>query len=134
MRRQSPRDPYVYTHAGTPARRANSAEIAYARAIKAWIYNQAPLTQREVDDIMAKRAHKATYSSDKKNGGWIIRVEGPHAERFAGREVPVTMKGGDEHTEKLTKLVWVGTDKESGAKVALYQFEPKPRDQQAIEF
>ena len=74
------------------------------------------------------RQHRATYARDKRKGGYLIRVAGPNAERFAGREVPVTTKADDEHNEKLTALIWTGTDKESGGKVALYQFESRPRD------
>jgi len=76
----------------------------------------------------AKREHRATYSTDKKKGGYIIRVEGPQASAFVGRDVPVTTKAGDEHTEKLIRLIWSGTDQESGKPVALYAFESKPRD------
>ncbi len=74
-----------------------------------------------------KREHKATYATDKRKGGYIIRVEGPHAAEFVGREVPVTNKAGDEHMEKLTRLIWTGVDQESGKPVALYGFESKPR-------
>jgi hypothetical protein len=74
------------------------------------------------------RQHRATYGADKKAGGWLIRVEGPNAEKFAGREVPVETKSGEEHTEKLTRLIWTGPDQETGVKVALYKFEPKPRE------
>lgn len=82
-----------------------------------------------------KRLHRATYSADKKKGGYLVRVEGPNAERFAGREVPVTMKSGDEHSEKLIRLIWTGNDKETGAKVALYSFESRPReDESQLEF
>ena len=76
----------------------------------------------------AKRAHRATYSRDNRNGGYIIRVEGPMANKFAGRTVPVVLKGGEEHDEKLTSLIWSGNDQESGKPVALYAFEAKPRD------
>lgn len=76
------------------------------------------------------RQHKATYARDKRAGGYLIRVAGPNADRFAGREVPVTMKSDDEHQEQLTTLVWTGTDTESGVKVALYHFEAKPREKE----
>lgn len=76
----------------------------------------------------SKRLHRATYATDKRNGGYLIRVQGPNAEKFAGRDVPVTMKSGDEHTEKLQRLIWTGKDQESGEKVALYKFEAKPRE------
>lgn len=82
-----------------------------------------------------KRRHRATYATDKRNGGYLIRVQGPTPEAFAGREVPVTTKAGTEHMEKLVRLIWAGTDQESGEKVALYKFESKPRDEQvAAEF
>lgn len=84
-----------------------------------------------------KRAHRATYATDKRKGGYLIRVAGPHANAFAGREVPVTTKSGDEHNEKLERLIWSGVDQESGENVALYAFESKPRDesdQQMVEF
>lgn len=74
-----------------------------------------------------KRAHKATYATDKRKGGYIIRVAGPNASSFVGREVPVTTKDDQEHTEKLTRLIWSGVDQETGGNVALYAFESKPR-------
>lgn len=74
------------------------------------------------------RLHKATYATDKRNGGYLIRIAGPTAERFAGREVPVTMKSGDEHDEMLDRLIWTGIDAESGERVALYRFVAKPRE------
>jgi len=82
----------------------------------------------------AERLHKATYATDKRKGGYLVRVEGPSAAQFAGREVPVTQKGGDEHMEMLAKLIWSGADKESGKPCALYSFEPRPRETQEIEF
>ena len=75
-----------------------------------------------------KRQHKATYARDKRKGGYLIRVAGPHAEVFAGKEVPVTTMGGEEHKERLVGLIWTGIDKESGDRVALYMFESKPRE------
>lgn len=80
-----------------------------------------------------ERQHKATYASDNRNGGYMIRVEGPMAARFAGREVPVTTRAGDEHSEKLTRLIWAGNDDETGKPVALYKFESKPRDAEEDE-
>lgn len=74
-----------------------------------------------------KRQHRATYSMDKTTGGYLIRVAGPFANRFAGREVPVTMKSGEEHQETLVRLIWTGKDKETGENVALYRFQSKPR-------
>ena len=81
-----------------------------------------------------KRAHKATYATDKRKGGYIIRVEGPNAHLFVGRTVPVTTKSGEEHEETLLRVLWGGKDKETGAKVALYDFENKPRDLDDIPF
>lgn len=76
-----------------------------------------------------KRAHKATYARDKRKGGYIIRVAGPSAMAFAGREVPVTLRNGDEQKETLEGLIWTGLDSESGETVALYSFVPKPREE-----
>lgn len=76
-----------------------------------------------------KRLHRATYSRDKKKGGYLVRVEGPTANRFAGREVPVTMRDGSEHTEKLDTLIWTGTDTETKQPIALYSFVPRPKDE-----
>jgi hypothetical protein len=75
---------------------------------------------------MAK--HKATYARDKRNGGYLIRVLGPNANMFAGREVPVTRRDDSTETEKLNALIWSGTDEDSGKPVSLYSFEPKPKD------
>lgn len=80
------------------------------------------------------RAHKASYATDKRKGGYLIRVEGPSASMFAGRDVPVTTRDGREHTERLVRLIWTGTDTESGKPVALYAFEGRPREKIEIEF
>ena len=93
-----------------------------------------------------KRAHKATYANDKKKGGYLVRVIGPSAGEFAGREVPVTTRDGTEHMEKLDKLVWSGVDagmpakdgkpemKGTGLPAALYTFVSKPREKIDTEF
>lgn len=81
-----------------------------------------------------KRAHKATYSTDKRHGGYLVRVEGPHAAKFAGRAVPVTRKSGEENTEQLDRLLWSGTDEESGKPVALYSFKQEKRKPEDVEF
>ena len=78
--------------------------------------------------VAPKRLHKATYATDKRKGGYLVRVEGPHAAEFLGRTVPTTLKNGDEQSEKLIKLIWSGNDGETGKPVALYAFEAKPRD------
>jgi hypothetical protein len=81
-----------------------------------------------------KPKHKATYATDKRKGGYMIRVAGPYPDRFVGREVPVETRGGSTHMEKLVSLVWSGTDVETGGRVALYKFEPKPRDEKQAEW
>lgn len=89
-----------------------------------------------------KRKHKATYARDKKTGGYLVRVIGPNAVDFAGREVPVEIMGGGEHQEKLTHLVWSGIDKGipekgvpgTGQPAALYKFESKPREKKEAVF
>lgn len=81
-----------------------------------------------------KPQHSATYAADKKKGGYLVRVAGPHASAFVGREVPVLRKGETEphSSEKLTKLIWSGVDTETGGNVALYAFEARPRDAAAM--
>lgn len=73
--------------------------------------------------------HKATYAKDKYRGGYIIRVQGPNANRFAGRVVPVEQKNGDVNNEKLEDLIWTGKDDDSGQPVSLYNFEAKPKNE-----
>lgn len=99
-----------------------------------------PVTRKEMPTVAkaeSGRLHKATYSRDKKKGGYLIRVEGPTASAFVGREVPVSTLDGSEHMEKLTKLIWSGIETSSeyggtiGAPVALYAFEAKPREPEA---
>jgi hypothetical protein len=86
------------------------------------------------DEKSAKRSHKATYARDNKKGGYLIRVEGPHAAKFAGTEVPVTRMDNSESNEKLNRMIWSGTDKETGKPVALYSFEPKPQVEEQFVF
>lgn len=81
------------------------------------------------NDDKPKRLHRATFATDKRHGGYLIRVAGPYPEVFAGREIPVTKKDGTESTEKLLSLIWTGPDAENGGLVALYRFEAKERDQ-----
>lgn len=76
-----------------------------------------------------KRQHKATFSRDKRKGGYLIRIEGPYANRFSNREVPVTLKSGEEKPHTLDSLIWAGKDKESGKPVALYSFIPVPKEE-----
>jgi hypothetical protein len=90
---------------------------------------EAPESGDETPTPKQERKHRATYARDNKNGGYLIRVAGPYPEKFAGRDVPVVLKSGKEHNEKLAKLIWTGADAEAG-RVALYTFEAKPRDTQ----
>lgn len=78
--------------------------------------------------------HKATYATDKRKGGYLIRVAGPDSNAFAGKEVPVTTKDGNEHLEKLDKVIWTGKDKESGIPVTLYTFVAKPKEKVDAEW
>jgi hypothetical protein len=82
-----------------------------------------------VEHIASKPAHKATYATDKRNGGYLIRIAGPHAGAFAGREVPVTRKDDSISKETLERLIWQGKDEKTLAPVALYKFKAKPREE-----
>jgi hypothetical protein len=92
------------------------------------------MKKSETENLSSKRKHRATYSTDKRAGGYLVRVAGPFAERFAGKTVPVTLKNGAKHEEKLLRVIWTGTDTDSGEKVALYKFEPRPCEVEEIEF
>lgn len=81
-----------------------------------------------------KRQHRATYATDKRAGGYLIRVAGPRPDAFTGRTIPVNTKNGAEHSEKLVRLIWTGTDPTTGEKVALYKFESRPRETEEIPF
>lgn len=78
--------------------------------------------------------HRATYATDKRDGGYLVRITGPRAADFAGMEVPVETKDGQKHTEKLLLRKWFGADKdpvtkkETGQQAALYTFQSRPRE------
>jgi len=74
-----------------------------------------------------ERLHRATFSRDKLGGGYLVRVEGPTANRFAGRDVPVTKRDGAETMAHLEYVVWTGVDTETGKPVALYVMKAEPR-------
>jgi len=89
---------------------------------------------KEKDD-KPKQEHRASYAKDKRYGGYLIRVEGPHSNMFEGREVPVVRKDSVEETmEKLMGVVWTGKDNKSGKPVTLYRFEQKKTDRSEIAF
>jgi hypothetical protein len=77
--------------------------------------------------------HQATYSRDKRRGGWIVRVVGPHAAKFAGREIPVRLRSGEERSTLLGRLLWSGSD-QGGSPVALYEMRAMPEADSDIPF
>lgn len=90
---------------------------------------------RQMPDFPEDAPHVATYTRNAKTGMYNVRVTGPKADRFAGQEVPVSTKSGEEHMEKLTNLIWRGRDdlefpdhKASFMPVAIYEFEQRPRE------
>lgn len=81
-----------------------------------------------------RRLHKATFARDKRNpGGYLVRVIGPNAAAFAGRDVPVTRKDDTETIERLEMAIWAGTDEETGKPVALYRFVSRERQDTAAD-
>jgi len=84
----------------------------------------------------AKRTHKASYAKDKRQGGYLIRVQGPKSNMFVGRTVPVSKKDStDEDQIELIEIVWSGKDDDTGAPVTLYKFKPKLKeDRDSIPF
>lgn len=80
------------------------------------------------------RLHKATFATDnRKPGSYLIRIQGPNASAFAGRDVPVTRKDNTESTETLAAVVWAGIDDKTGEPVALYRFVAKPREDEKAD-
>lgn len=92
------------------------------------------------DKETAKRQHRATYARDKRKGGYLIRVVGPHAPMFVDKDVPVSRNDGTENMERLLKLVHSGTDDgkvvaaDKGKTYALYTFQAKPREEDEVTF
>lgn len=88
----------------------------------------------------ARREHKATYARDKRNGGYLVRVIGPHANKFGGKIVPVVKRDDTESQEALENVVWTGIDTGTpekpgtGKPVALYTFTQKPKSDDDILF
>lgn len=88
----------------------------------------------------AKRAHKATWATDKVNGGYLVRIIGPHANKFGGKIVPVVRADDSESEEELGRVVWSGVDTGTAERpgtnkpVALYTCVQKPKIQDDIEF
>lgn len=83
-----------------------------------------------------ERRHRATFASDNRKGGYMIRVEGPDCGKFAKKQVPVTRYDGTESVETLQNLIWQGPDAETGKPVALYKFvaHPRVKDDDGVAF
>lgn len=89
-----------------------------------------------------ERKHTATYSYNQRAQQYLVRVVGPHADKFAGKEIPVTRKGGAENTEQLIRVTKSGIDEgkvtpeNKGKPYALYTFVQKPRGEadEQVEF
>jgi hypothetical protein len=89
-------------------------------------------------------AHRATWAKDRRNGGYLVRVIGPNANRFGERrvddgskdgiivrrKVPVTLKSGEQKMAELGGVVWTGKDEDTGQPVALYTHIPEQADEQ----
>jgi hypothetical protein len=97
---------------------------------------RARIVEPELDGVPSEaqpakgRTHVASYTKIRDIPfKWFIRVVGPHAGRFAGRDIPVARKDGSEETEKLIKLIWQGDDRDTGKPVAIYEFVAKPKQE-----
>lgn len=91
------------------------------------------VSETNASDTSSKGKHSATYARDNRTGKYLVRVTGPHSNKFVKKEVPVTRLDGSESKETLTKVIWSGIneDSEKGpvGPVTLYAFEPRPADQ-----
>lgn len=92
----------------------------------------------------AERQHVATFSFNQRAQQYNVRVVGPHADKFAGREIPVSRLNKPDSIEKLTRMLKSGIDEgkvvpeNKGKMYALYSFVQKPRaveeEEQEIKF
>lgn len=82
------------------------------------------------------RTHKATYAKDRKEGGYNLRVIGPHAKKMGRRWLPVTRFDGSENMEYALDIIWSGTDDGTedrpgtGLPVALFSMWKAPKEEQ----
>lgn len=82
---------------------------------------------------MTGKHHEATFAFDRRTRGYVIRVVGPSATSFPGRDIPVKRRDGTTTTEKLGRVLWNGTDKTTGETIAIYSFVSRPKDPNAKE-
>lgn len=74
------------------------------------------------------RQHSASYTRLRGEPlKWFVRVVGPHALKFSGRDIPVATKNGVEHEEKMGRLLGDFTDQDTGQPVGIYEFIAKPK-------
>jgi|SRR5215831_2664863 len=79
---------------------------------------------------MTKRAHQAKFAR-LKNGQWGLRVTGPQADKFEGRTIPVTKRGGEEVEMTTSKMLWTGDTK--WGRAAIYSIARKAKTTAASE-
>lgn len=111
---------------------ANVITEATSHAVSGEVLSPLPATAPAT-----KRLHRATFATDNIEGGYMVRVEGPNADKFAKRTIPVTRFNGEETEIELKSMTWTGPDKVTGVKVALYKIVKHPRvkvDADAIAF
>lgn len=91
------------------------------------------VSETSPSDTSSKGKHRATYARDNRTGKYLVRVTGPHSNKFVKKEVPVTRLDGSTSNETLTKVIWSGVnddaDKGPLGPVTLYAFEPRPADE-----
>ena len=73
------------------------------------------------------RSHRASYAKDNREGGYNIRVIGPHAKKMGNRWLPVTRMDGSENMEFTLGIIWSGTDEDTGSPVALFKMWHAPK-------
>lgn len=105
---------------------ANSVENVHTDE-NGQIVHQGEVTAPAKIAPVGERRHRATFATDNRKGGYMIRVEGPDASKFAKKQVPVTRYDGTETVETLQGMIWSGLDIESGKPIALYKFVAHPR-------
>lgn len=112
---------------------AKKNEVVVAETANTEVAQGEVLAPEKAIPPASERKHRASFASDNRKGGYMIRVEGPNATAFANRKVPVTRFDGTETVEETKGLIWSGMDKETGKPVALYKFVAHPRVKAATD-
>jgi len=73
---------------------------------------------------MSALPYKATYATNKRHGGWFLRIE-CKPDKYPSSPIITVSKKDDSTAQVLpTKTIWSGVDDKTGHHVFLCQFIP----------